>query len=288
MNKSFTLIEILVVIVVVGILSAFIIVSMAGVSSKANIAKSQAFANSLRNSLLLNLVSEWKLDGNGNDSWGSNNGTVNGATSYSNCIQGTCYSFNGTSNFIEVPYNSNLKPTEKITFSVWASMTDWYSAADRRIISCTESGGYNITLSGNSGTAWVYINGGYRTPAFYATAPSSGWHFFLATYTGRYFKTYFDGVYQNQFDAGATYPIAYAHSNSFIIGGEAGTSTGCAGNYFAGIIDTVNIYNEAMPSSGVGERYYSGLNKLFKNNEITLNEFNQKISELKLNLADNE
>ncbi|MFA6374475.1 MAG: prepilin-type N-terminal cleavage/methylation domain-containing protein, partial [Candidatus Paceibacterota bacterium] len=39
MNKSFTLIEILVVIVIIGILSAFIIVSMAGVSDKATIAK---------------------------------------------------------------------------------------------------------------------------------------------------------------------------------------------------------------------------------------------------------
>jgi len=34
MNKSFTLIEILVVIVIIGILSAFIIIGMAGVSEK--------------------------------------------------------------------------------------------------------------------------------------------------------------------------------------------------------------------------------------------------------------
>ena len=80
MSKSFTLIEILVVIVIIGILSAFIIVSMVGVSDKARIAKSQAFANSLRNSLLINLVSEWKLnDGSGttaSDSWSANTGTL--------------------------------------------------------------------------------------------------------------------------------------------------------------------------------------------------------------------
>jgi prepilin-type N-terminal cleavage/methylation domain-containing protein len=43
MNKSFTLIEILVVIVVIGVLSAFILVGMSSITSSANIAKSQAF-----------------------------------------------------------------------------------------------------------------------------------------------------------------------------------------------------------------------------------------------------
>jgi len=60
MKKSFTLIEILVVIVIIGILSAFIIVSMSGVSQKATIAKGQAFANSLKNALMIT----WSLNGN--------------------------------------------------------------------------------------------------------------------------------------------------------------------------------------------------------------------------------
>ncbi|MFA6374227.1 MAG: prepilin-type N-terminal cleavage/methylation domain-containing protein, partial [Candidatus Paceibacterota bacterium] len=63
MNKSFTLIEILVVIVIVGIISAFIIISMAGISSKANIAKGQTFSNSLKNALMLNMIAQYELDG---------------------------------------------------------------------------------------------------------------------------------------------------------------------------------------------------------------------------------
>jgi prepilin-type N-terminal cleavage/methylation domain-containing protein len=284
-NKSFTLIEILVVIVVIGIISSFIIVGLSSVSGKANIAKGQAFSNSLRNSLLMNLVSEWKLDGNANDSWGTNNGTNNGATSVSSgCIQGSCYSFNGTSNFIEIPHNANLKPTTKITFSAWASTTDWY-VTDKRILSCTEGGGYNINLNQNNGWVSLYVNGGYMTPAFYTTAPSSGWHFFLTTYDGRYLKTYLDGVYKNQYDAGATFPITYVNNNSLIIGGEASTGTGCAGGYFTGNIDNVIIYNDAIPTSQIQQNYFIGLNKLFKNKGIVLNEFNQRLTELKSNIT---
>jgi len=73
MSNSFTLIEILVVIVIIGILSAFILVGMSSITNSANIAKGKAFADSTRNSLLGNLKAEIKLDeGTGQnigDSW---------------------------------------------------------------------------------------------------------------------------------------------------------------------------------------------------------------------------
>jgi prepilin-type N-terminal cleavage/methylation domain-containing protein len=51
---AFTLIELLVVIAIIGILSGLIVVTMNGVTQKANIAKAQVFSNSLRNALMLN------------------------------------------------------------------------------------------------------------------------------------------------------------------------------------------------------------------------------------------
>jgi len=83
-KRSFALIELLVVIATIGILSGLIVVSMSGVTNKATIAKGQIFSNSLRNSLMANLVSEWKFDQVNNpstdqtpDSWsGGNNGTL--------------------------------------------------------------------------------------------------------------------------------------------------------------------------------------------------------------------
>jgi len=279
---AFTLIELLVVIAVIGILSGLIVVSMSGVTDRATIAKAQIFSNSLRNSLMLNLISEWKLNGDTNDSWsGGNNGTGNNITSISDCIQGTCYYFNAINNsYINILHNSNLKPTNKITVSVWASSLNWGGYSDARIISCSEGGGYNITPSGNSTTAWVYINGGYRSPAFFSTPPKSGWHYFVFSFDGRYLKTYFNGVYANQFDAGAVYPIYYLHNNSLFIGAEAGSGSVVTGNYFTGNIDEVRIYNDSVPISMIKEQYYLGLNSLFTNDGITKEEYLSRIEEI--------
>jgi len=61
-RQAFTLIELLVVIAIIGILSGLIIVSMNGITNSATVAKAQVFSNSLRNALMMNLVSEWKFD----------------------------------------------------------------------------------------------------------------------------------------------------------------------------------------------------------------------------------
>jgi len=118
LKKAFTLIELLVVIAVIGILSGLIVVSMNGVTNKATIAKSQIFSNSLRNSLMANLVSEWKFDENTGistaDSWsGGNSGTLTGATlptwlTGNNCIRGSCVSFDGVDDYIVMADSSSL------------------------------------------------------------------------------------------------------------------------------------------------------------------------------------
>jgi len=282
-QKAFTLIELLVVIAVIGILSGLIVVSMNGVTNKATIAKAQIFSNSLRNALMANLVSEWRLDGNANDSWnGGNNGSIVGATQIStDCIQESCYSFNATNNnYINIAHNDNLKQTNKITVSIWANTTNWSSFADSRLISCTESGEYNITLAGNNITAWVHINGVYRSPAFTTNSLNSGWHYFVFTYNNRYLKTYLDGVYQNQYDALVLYPIYYLNSNSLIIGGEAGSGSSPAGNYFTGSIDEVRIFSDSLPSSLIKEHYYLGLNNLLTSKQIDMNGYINNIKNI--------
>ncbi|MBP6914381.1 prepilin-type N-terminal cleavage/methylation domain-containing protein, partial [Candidatus Parcubacteria bacterium] len=130
MSKSFTLIEILIVIVVIGILSSFILVGMNSIASSANIAKSESFSSSLRNSLLISLVSEWKLDESSGqsiyDSWSSNNGIL-GSTSgvdasdpiwiTNGCAKGSCLSFDGTDDYVYL--NAFGLSGSKLTFEFW-------------------------------------------------------------------------------------------------------------------------------------------------------------------------
>ncbi|MDD4531537.1 MAG: type II secretion system protein, partial [Candidatus Pacebacteria bacterium] len=134
LKKSFTLIELLVVIAIIGILSGLIVVTMNGVTAKANIAKSQVFSNSLRNALMLNLVSEWKFDGSGLsdgatantsyfvDTWSQKNGSVTATPptvlSGNNCVSNSCLAFN--SQFISVAYDPVFKFGTKMAAMVWA------------------------------------------------------------------------------------------------------------------------------------------------------------------------
>jgi prepilin-type N-terminal cleavage/methylation domain-containing protein len=140
MNKlfktAFTLIELLVVIAIIGILSGLIVISMSGVTNKANVAKAQVFSNSLRNSLMLNLVSEWNFNNlTGTvgseistasnfvvDGWGSNTGTAYGSPvlkSDSDCITTKCLYFNGSTDYILFQGNNFNFGTEDFTIALW-------------------------------------------------------------------------------------------------------------------------------------------------------------------------
>jgi hypothetical protein len=78
---------------------------MGSIAASANIAKSQAFINSMNNSLLLARVSQWKLDEavgstTANDSWGTNTGTLSGTAPLaqfqtSGCVSNNCLLFDG-------------------------------------------------------------------------------------------------------------------------------------------------------------------------------------------------
>ena len=239
-NKSSTLIELLVVIVIIGILAGVIMISTSSSITKASITKLKVFEESIANNLAANMISRWKLDEvigtavpyTTQDAWGSNTGTLGNGTcaqgsgtcptfildSSNQCVSGNCMNFNGSTNYIGVLNNTSFKPTDKITVSAWGNATDWTTMPDTRLVSCSEGGGYNISFSGVASAANIYINGAYRAREFYNTAISPGWHLFTFTYDNRYLKVYFDGVYKNQYDLTANYPISYHLTNSLMIG----------------------------------------------------------------------
>ena len=304
-SKSFTLIELLVIIVIIGILAGVIMISTSSSITKANITKSKVFEGSVENNLAANMVSRWKLDEvtgtaipyKTPDQWGNNIGTLGDGTcmqgagacptlvlgSSNQCVSDNCMSFDG-GDYINIAHNSSIKPTDKIVVSAWANFNSWSSAPESRLLSCTEAGGYNISSLGAASSVNMYINGSYRSVQFYNTAPSSGWHFFTTTFDGRYLKTYFDGLYKNQYDALANYSIYYNISNSLIIGAEAGggsTPPASPDNFpIQGKIDDVRIYDGVLSAFQIKQNYIAGLDSLLSNGNIYKEEYNERIKVL--------
>jgi hypothetical protein len=73
-------------------------------------------------------------------------------------------------------------------------------------------------------------------------------------------------------------------SNNFYLGA---INTGSTLYNWPGQIDDVRVYNQAIPTSEIQQNYFVGINNLYKNNRITLDEFNQRLVNLKTNLSKN-
>jgi len=314
MNKSFTLIEILVVIVIIGIISAFILVGMSSITNGANIAKSQAFVNSINNSLLLARVSQWKLDEvsstTTSDSWGTNTGTLKDAVACSfvapykcpqsvtsGCPSNNCLSFDGTDDYVDFGSDISLSMgDEDQTVSLWVKFDNASAPKHESLIYCggagtgTDKDGYLIRReNGTSRLRCFFSDGsldytnGYLSAA--NTVVGNVWYnivvvFNRANTVNDNIQAYINGVKQVE--------SVDIHSWTLNVRNYIPTYIGGSASYFAGKLDDIRIYNQAIPLSEINQNYYIGINGLFKNQGISLDDFNQRLVELKSNLANNE
>ena len=175
----------------------------------------------------------------------------------------TCYTFNGSS---YIACGRDPMVSDAITVSCWGYMDNWSDYTSRRLISCTEGGGWNLEPSGeNSANGMCFAVGTGTTTNSYHNAVSSipcsdmepGWHMFTGTYDGYTTKIYVDGVLRGSSAVKSSKtPIFYNSSNGIFIGAEAaGSSATPAGQYFNGRISDVRIYGTALSASDIAELY---------------------------------
>jgi len=291
-KKAFTLIELLVVIAIIGILSGLIVVSMGGMTQKATIAKAQVFSNSLRNSLLINLVSEWKFDGiavdNANatsndvlDTWENiNNGTVSATPpkvrTGSNCVSGSCLQFDGSVasgsyNYIDFGNNSSLSMgLGDATVSFWARFDNALAPQHEMLLIC----GGNIVSPGYAGYDVFRYNGkdqlyaefsdgsannlgSYLSPS--GSIVANNWYNIVVVFDRNVSaQAYINGVKQTGYSLDIT-PQQGTVQNSQSLRAGAWTSSSYR---LAGKMDEIRLYNAALTTSQIKEQYYAGLNKL--------------------------
>jgi prepilin-type N-terminal cleavage/methylation domain-containing protein len=289
MNKkqsAFTLIELLVVIAIIGILSGLIVVSMSGVTNKATLAKAQVFSNSLRNALMLNLVSEWKFDeGSGisaTDTWGNHApGTITGATYSTSCVYGSCLAFSGTGQYVTVAHAVVPVFTTKLTAMTWVK---GLSQANSAVIGQFDTSGQRSWLINSlNGALRVALSsdGGATNAKDYSTTTAiafdGNWHLVGFSFDAGTLSLYVDGVSVATTKAtDGTCASLFDSSADLTIG--CSLSSGTQSNLFTGSIDDTRVYSEIVPTSQIKELYYSGLEKLLADGKITAEEYQQRVA----------
>ncbi|MFA5431459.1 MAG: LamG-like jellyroll fold domain-containing protein [Candidatus Paceibacterota bacterium] len=286
--RAFTLIELLVVIAIIGILSGLIVVSMSGVTQKANIAKAQVFSNSLRNSLMANLISEWKFDeinvplaGKTPDSWsGNNSGTLGSATGAdtndpawitSGCVSGNCLSFDGSDDYVNCGTGDNLNLTTSFVINAWIYKPSFKGNYEQVVAKTTSggTGGYEFGIQNNR---TIYITNGPDTKWGNTVLLANTWYYITVSFNGANVHFYLNGVSDSN-NLAITFPSSTSSAG-------IGRAPDRAGLQFIGLIDDVRIYNVAIPTSQIKEQYYAGLNNLLASGGITQEEYRERINSL--------
>jgi len=303
-EKSFTLIEILVTIVIIGILAGVIMISTSSSVDKANVTKTKVFSESVKNRLLMNLVNDWDASNyikSGSawtlkDSWGSNNGTFASAPAASICSDvsgsetcpqiktdkdiGDVIVFNGADGErINITggaanFNTIHGPT---TLEVWFNQTQTRAASMIFTDNCIEWGLYTANNSLNAN-----LYGGY----FVQNIDLNKWYHVVLVHdhsidnlTTTDIKETAVKVYVNGEKKVDSVRNITTHNGYLDYPLMIGDDNCTLDREFVGKVKQVRIYNGPLTEARVKQNYISGLKDLFYLGQLSEDEYKERINE---------
>jgi len=147
------------------------------------------------------LVAYYPFNGNANDGSGhGHDGMVYGATLNIDRLgnANSAYSFDGSNDYISVPYDSELNPMGSITISTWVKADIWGINAYSNYIISTEQNSPNkgYSLRGGAKTATMMICGEgswYTAQSAYGTVDTGAWYHLAGVYNGSNLMLYING-----------------------------------------------------------------------------------------------
>ena len=202
------------------------------------------------------LVSWWRGEGNALDSADSNNGTVQGGTTFAPGEVGQAFSFNPSNGTVIVPDAPSLRLTNELTIETWINNSGTNS--DRAIVSkiggAGGNNGYQMYMRGDKLMA-QFNSLGLPWPAFVIESPVSlatgVWYHVAWTYDQSAMKLYVNGLPVATNVVGA-HPIAATRSTLRLSGDDNNHV------YFDGLIDEASLYNRALSASEIAGIYNAG------------------------------
>lgn len=216
------------------------------------------------NGLLNGLVSAWEFENNALDSHGSNDGTVNGATyTSSGKIEG-CYDFDGTNDYIKIPYDSSIifdGNSESYSVSLWVKHST--QSGHKRIINTAYSGNSLIKfpyrfIAMTDGTIKFYVYDGSNITQLQSTSSNldnNSWHHIVGVVNQSTDNVYLfvDGELVTTETNVVT--SSTSNTNDLIIGRQKESDS----NYsYDGLIDQPAIWSRALTATEVAALYNNG------------------------------
>ncbi|MCK9369102.1 hypothetical protein M0R04_04040 [Candidatus Dojkabacteria bacterium] len=182
-----------------------------------------------------------------------NNGSTGGTPTFSQGKIGNARSFNGSSDYIDIPTNTNLNSTN-ITVSTW--VTSGATTALNTAVSRFDQTNNNWVLGhGSSASTYrfaIYVSGTqYNAQAPTAFFSLNQWHYLTGTYDGTNVKLYVDGVLA----------VTTAISGSLDTDAAAlriGNRAAPSPYYWSGAIDEVRIDNTARTADQIRQAFEIG------------------------------
>lgn|GEM_PF-932053 len=216
----------------------------------------------------LGLISWWAAEGNANDRFGTNDGTLVNGAGFAPGEVGQAFSVNGNGQYINILRSPGLDVSNQVTIDFWmnsdpsnpiGSAIEGLVTSDFYGIEMNSTPGHvglNLFLSTNSGGFWP---GTSDLNGIGMTFPAGEWHHVAGTYDGTNMQMYLDGrAFGNPRPWSGTISPMFVNS-TVTIGSEDGrTSCGCGGRYFHGLIDEVDIFNRALSSNEIAAIYNAG------------------------------
>ena len=202
------------------------------------------------------LVGWWRAGYDANDSSGKgNHGTFFGATTFAAGKIGKAFSFDGKTDYVEVPDSPSLNPATAVTLAAWICPSNFpYSSP---VIKKAGNGtipdaGYALEVAGLDGAiCGVYVNGAWAITG-YAPVPLDQWSHIAGVYDGTNVLVYVNG---EQVGAPVYTPGTITPSDNHL---QIGHDSVNQSRYFDGLIDDARVYNRALSPEEIHELYREG------------------------------